>query len=201
MAQYPGQPRRRWPLAIAAGAVIVLAAVGTTWVLAHRTSGAASGTGAFCPGGRDDSGRHKAAACLITSYFALENTSAAQRSARLSDLVLPSALDAARSSYKALDGKVAAEYAAVAATNLQSSATQRDTDVVGQAWVAFVDRYRDTSQVPLAQWWITSFQLRWQDGRWWLNGGVGIQVNATPPTATAAHRTGFGAGWVAAGGG
>lgn len=199
MRQYPGQSSRRWPLALAASVLVALAAAGMTWVFAQGSSGAANGT--VCAGGRDNAGRHQAATCLVESYFALANLPAAQRTAQLADLVLPDALVAARVAYKAFDGTVAVEYAAVAATNLDPSPSQADMDVDGQAWVAFVDSFRNASQPPLAQWWITSFELRWLNGRWWLNGGVGLRVNATPQTVEAAQRDGFGSGWVAAGGG
>ncbi|HYU05325.1 MAG TPA: hypothetical protein VEL02_15900 [Jatrophihabitantaceae bacterium] len=198
MARYPGQQPRRWPLVIVGGAVVMLAGLGTGWALSGRASGSPTTTSAVaCPGGRDDAGRRAAAVCLVTSYFALENSSPGERDAKLAGLVLPGALDSARTSYKALDAKVATEYAAVAATNLTASGTSAAS---GQAWVAFVDSYRDGS-APLAQWWITTFELRWQGGRWWLDGGVATQVDATPQTAGTAPRSGFGPGWVAAGAG
>lgn len=196
MARYPGQQSRRWPLVIVGGAVVMLAGLGTGWALSGRASGSPTATAAAsCPGGRDDAGRRAAAVCLVTSYFALENASPGQREAKLAGLVLPGALDTARTSYKALDPKVATEYAAVAATNVTANGSSAAS---GQAWVAFVDNYRDGS-APLAQWWITTFELRWQGGRWWLDGGVATQVDATPQTAGSAPRSGFGPGWVAAG--
>ena len=198
MARYPGQQSRRWPLVIVGGAVVMLAGLGTGWALSGRASGSPTATAAAsCPGGRDDAGRRAAAVCLVTSYFALENASPGQREAKLAGLVLPGALDTARTSYKALDPKVATEYAAVAATNVTANGSSAAS---GQAWVAFVDNYRDGS-APLAQWWITTFELRWQGGRWWLDGGVATQVDATPQTAGTAPRSGFGPGWVAAGAG
>lgn len=198
MARYPGQQPRRWPLVIVGGAVVMLAGLGTGWALSGRASGSPTTPSAVaCPGGRDDAGRRTAAVCLVTSYFALENSSLGERNAKLADLAVPSALDSARTSYKALDAKVATEYAAVAATNLTARGASAAS---GQAWVAFVDSYRDGS-APLAQWWITTFELRWQDGRWWLDGGVATQVDATPQTAGTAPRSGFGPGWVAAGAG
>jgi len=198
MARYPGQQPRRWPLVIVGGAVVMLAGLGTGWALSGRASGSPSATSTVaCPGGRDDAGRRAAAVCLVTSYFALENSSAGERDVKLADLVLPGSIDSARTSYKALDAKVATEYAAVAATNLTARGASAAS---GQAWVAFVDSYRDGS-APLAQWWITTFELRWQDGRWWLDGGVATQVDATPQTAGTAPRSGFGPGWVAAGAG
>ena len=196
MARYPGQQSRRWPLVIVGGAVVMLAGLGTGWALSGRASGSPTATAAAsCPGGRDDAGRRAAAVCLVTSYFALENASPGQREAKLAGLVLPGALDTARTSYKALDPKVATEYAAVAATNVTANGSSAAS---GQAWVAFVDNYRDGS-APLAQWWITTFELRWQGGRWWLDGGVATQVDATPQTAGSAPRSGFGPGWVASG--
>jgi len=198
MARYPGQQPRRWPLVIVGGVVVMLAGLGTGWALSGRASGSPTTPSAVaCPGGRDDAGRRAAAVCLVTSYFALENSSPGERDAKLASVVLPGALDSARTSYKALDPKVATEYAAVAATNLTASGPSAAS---GQAWVAFVDSYRDGS-APLAQWWITTFELRWQGGRWWLDGGVATQVDATPQTAGTAPRSGFGPGWVAAGAG
>jgi hypothetical protein len=199
MARYPGQQPRRWPLVVVGGAVVMLAGLGTGWALSGRASGSpTTNSPGACPGGRDDAGRRAAAVCLVTSYFALENSPPTARDAKLAGLVRPSALDSARASYKALDAKVSTEYAAVAATNL--TASSGGSAASGQAWVAFVDSYRDGS-APFAQWWITTFDLRWQDGRWWLDGGVATQVDATPQTAGTAPRAGFGPGWVAAGGG
>ena len=199
MARYPGQQPRRWPLVVVGGAVVMLAGLGTGWALSGRASGSpTTNSPGACPGGRDDAGRRAAAVCLVTSYFALENSPPTARDAKLAGLVRPSALDSARTSYKALDAKVSTEYAAVAATNL--TASSGGSAASGQAWVAFVDSYRDGS-APFAQWWITTFDLRWQDGRWWLDGGVATQVDATPQTAGTAPRAGFGPGWVAAGGG
>ena len=199
MARYPGQQPRRWPFVLVGGAVVLLAGLGTGWALSGRASGSVTTSSAVaCPGGRDDAGRRAAAVCLVTSYFALENSAPGEREAKLADLVLPGALDSARTSYKTLDAKVATEYAAVAATNLTASGG--GSAASGQAWVAFVDSYRDGS-APLAQWWITTFDMRWQDGHWWLDGGVATQVDATPQTAGTAPRSGFGPGWVAAGAG
>lgn len=199
MARYPGQQPRRWPFVLVGGAVVLLAGLGTGWALSGRASGSVTTSSAVaCPGGRDDAGRRAAAVCLVTSYFALENSAPGEREAKLADLVLPGALDSARTSYKTLDAKVATEYAAVAATNL--TASSGGSAASGQAWVAFVDSYRDGS-APLAQWWITTFDMRWQDGHWWLDGGVATQVDATPQTAGTAPRSGFGPGWVAAGAG
>jgi hypothetical protein len=174
----------------------VLAGLGTGLTLSGKATGSPAAPTAPCPGARDDAGRRAAAVCLVSSYYALENVTPDVRSAKLAGLVLSSALDATRGSYKVLDPKVATEYAAVAATNL--SAGQSGDDVTGQAWVAFVDSYRDSSP-PLAQWWITGFTMRWQGGQWWLAGGVTTEVDATPPSSGAAPRNGFGPGWVAAG--
>ena len=196
MPHYPGQQPRRWPYA----ALAVVVAVGAGLLVGRATadgstSAAAtpSGGGTACPGGRDAPGRNAAAVCLVQAYFALGGAS--DRDARLGDLVKASELNSVRSAYKALDAKVANEYAAVAATNLQVSGS----DVTGRAWVAFVDSYKDGS-APQAQWWITSFGLHWQDGRWWLSGAVNTILEATPSTASQSQVTGFGTGWVAAGG-
>lgn len=197
MRRYPGQQVRRWPFIGAAGIVAMVVGLGAGWMLAPRTSTAATHE-TFCPGGRDDAGRRAAAVCLVASYFALENVPPGARGAKLAGLVLPAELAAAQMSYQALPANVSTEYSAVAATNVVASQTRPDTDASGQAWVAFVDSYNDGSP-PLAQWWITTFSLRWQDGRWWLYGGVGMQVNATPPSTGAAPRSGFGPGWVAVG--
>lgn len=197
MPRYPGQQVRRWPFVAVAGIVALLAGLGAGWMLAPRASGSATHE-TSCPGGRDVAGRRAAAACLVASYFSLENASPAARDSKLADIVLPAELAATRTSYQALPPNVSTEYSAVAATNVVPSQTRPDTDASGQAWVAFVDSYKDGSP-PLAQWWITTFSLRWQDGRWWLSGGVGMQVNATPPSTGAAPRTGFGPGWVAVG--
>jgi hypothetical protein len=195
MPHYPGQQPRRWPFAVLAVVVAVGAGLLIGRVTASSSADAApkANGSASCPGGRDDAGRRAAAVCLVQAYYAVASTS--DRDARLADLVVPGQLDAARKAYKALDAKVSNEYAAVAATNLQGS----DADATGQAWVAFVDSYKDGSPA-LAQWWITSFGLHWQSGRWWLAGGVGTRVDATPPSAGSASTTGFGPGWVAAGG-
>lgn len=195
MPHYPGQQPRRWPYAVLA--VVVAAGVGL-WVGRITADGptaeakpAASG-GPACPGGRDEAGRRAAAVCLVQAYYALGR--AGDRDARLADLVVSGQVDSVRRSYKALDAKVADEYAAVAATNLTGSGTTVD----GKAWVAFVDSYKDKS-APLAQWWITSFQMRWQGNRWWLNGGVDTTLDATPATTGGAPASGFGPGWVAVG--
>jgi hypothetical protein len=194
MPHYPGQEPRRWPYAVLA----VVVAVGAGLLIGRvtkddRASAATTSSGtAACPGGRDEAGRRAAAVCLVQAYYAA--ASASDRDAQLAYLVVPAQLDAAQKAYKPLDAKVASEYAAVAATNLQGS----DSDATGQAWVAFVDSYKDGSPA-LAQWWITSFGLHWQSGRWWLAGGVTTQTNATPSTSAQAHATGFGPGWVAAG--
>src|SRR5262249_15894557 len=153
-------------------------------------------TKTYCPGGRDDAGRRAAAVCLVASYFSLENVSPAARDANLVDLVLPSELAAARTSYQALAANVSTEYSAFAAP--QARPPRPDPERGGEAGVAFADSHKD-GRPPLSQWWITTFSLRWQDSRWWLNGGVGMQVNATPPSTGAAPRTGFGPGWVAVG--
>ncbi len=192
MARYPGQHPRRWPFVLIGAAVAMLAGLGAGRMISGEASGSPPSTAAVCAGGRDGAGRQAAAVCLVSSYFSLENVAADVRSTKLAGLVLPGALDAARGSYKALDAKVSTEYAAVAATNL--TANRSGDSVAGQAWVAFVDEYKDGS-APLAQWWITSFDLRWQGGRWWLAGGVDTEVDATPPTSGAAPRTGFGPGW------
>ena len=195
MPHYPGQQPRRWPYAVLAVVVAVGAGLWAGRATASSSAEAApkANGSASCPGGRDDAGRRAAAVCLVQAYFAVASTP--DRDARLADLVVPNQLDAARQDYKPLEAKVSSEYAAVAATNLQGS----DSDVAGQAWVAFVDSYKDGSPA-LAQWWITSFGLHWQSERWWLAGGVSTQVDATPSTTAQAQRTGFGPGWVAAGG-
>jgi hypothetical protein len=198
MPHYPGEQRRRWPIVVAVGATAAVIGLLAGWLIGGGSSHASASSAAVCPGNRDDAGRRVAAVCLVTSYFSLENAPPDVRDAGLADLVLPAELDAARQSYRPLDAHVSTEYAAVAATNLASSPTRPDTDATGQAWMAFVDNYKNGSP-PLAQWWITTFELRWQDGRWWLNGGVAAQVNATPQTAGRAPRTGFGPGWVAVG--
>ncbi|HEY3712942.1 MAG TPA: hypothetical protein VGL39_00345 [Jatrophihabitantaceae bacterium] len=204
MPHYPGQQPRRWPYAVLAVVVAAGAGLLVGRATADGSTGAAattSGGGTTCPGGRDAPGRNAAAVCLVQAYFALENVAAAQRDSKLANLIRSDQLDGQRKAYKALDAKVATEYTAVAATKLQPSQTLPDTDASGQAWVAFVDNYKDGSP-PLAQWWLTSFELHWQNGRWWLAGPIGTQVNATPTTAAAAPApgTGFGPGWVAAGG-
>jgi hypothetical protein len=194
MPHYPGQLPRRWPYALLAVVVAVGAGLWAGRATASSSADAApkaNGT-ASCPGARDEAGRRAAAVCLVQAYYAAASTS--DRDARLADLVVPGQLDDARKAYKALDAKVSSEYAAVAATNLQGSGS----DATGQAWVAFVDSYKDGSPA-LAQWWITSFGLHWQSGRWWLAGGVTTQTNATPSSADQAPATGFGPGWVAAG--
>ena len=198
MRRYPGQQPRRWPYILAGGAVALLVGLGAGRMVSGQASGGtpSSAPTIACPGGRDTAGRQAAAVCLVTSYFALENASPDARAAKLAGLVAPGSLDAARAGYKTLDAKVATEDAAVAATHLTPSAD--GSAASGQAWVAFVDSYRDGSPA-LAQWWITSFDLHWQEGRWWLAGGVATEVDATPATAGAAPRTGFGPGWVAAG--
>ena len=195
MPYYPGQQPRRWPYAVLAVVVAVGAGLWAGRATATSSADAApkANGSSSCPGGRDDAGRRAAAVCLVQAYYAAG--AASDRDARLADLVVPNQVDAARKAYKTPDAKVSSEYAAVAATNLQGS----DSDVTGQAWVAFVDSYKDGSPA-LAQWWITSFGMHWQSGRWWLAGGVTTQVDATPSTAAQAQRTGFGPGWVAAGG-
>ena len=193
MPRYPGQLPRRWPFVLVGVVVAMLAGLGVGRMISGQASGSPARPEASCPGGQDAAGRQAAAACLVTSYFALENSSPDARGAKLADLVLPSALSAARTGYKTLDAKVATEYAAVAATNLTPDPNHPDA-ASGQAWVAFVDNYKDGSP-PLAQWWITTFGLHWQDGRWWLDGGVATEVDATPQTSGQAPRTGFGPGW------
>lgn len=196
MPRYPGQQPRRWPYAVLAVVVAAGAGLLVGRVTADGSSAAASTPskdgGPACPGGQDDVGRRAAAVCLVQAYYALGQ--ADDRDARLAAVVAPGQVDSARRAYKALDAKVAQEYAAVAATNLSGSGN----DISGQAWVAFVDSYKDSS-TPLAQWWITSFGLHWQGGRWWLNGVVDTRLNATPSTTGESPTTGFGPGWVAAG--
>lgn len=195
MPHYPGQQPRRWPYAVLA--VVVAAGAG---LLVGRLTADGSTADAktpsngqlACPGGRDDAGRRAAAVCLVQAYYALGTAS--DRNARLADLVVGDRLESTRQSYKALDSKVAQEYAAVAATNLSGSGN----DITGKAWVAFVDSYKDNS-APLAQWWITTFQMHWRGGRWWLGGGVDTSLNATPATGGSASVTGFGPGWVTVG--
>jgi hypothetical protein len=194
MPHYPGQQPRRWPYAVLA--VVVAAGAGLLigrLTKDDRAAASPANGGVTCPGGHDDAGRNAAAVCLVQAYFALGQAS--DRDAKLGDLVKPSELNSVQRAYKALDAKVANEYAAVAATNLQGS----DSDPTGQAWVAFVDSYKDGS-APLAQWWITSFGLHWQDGRWWLSGAVSTKLDATPSSASQSQVAGFGPGWVAAGG-
>lgn len=201
MPHYPGQQPRRWPFAVLAVVVAVGAGLLIGRVTASSSADAAPKANgpASCPGGRDDAGRRAAAVCLVQAYYALENLPTDQREAQLAALVVPNELDAQKHAYKGLDAKVASEYAAVAATNIQPSQTQPDSAASGQAWVAFVDSYKNGSP-PLAQWWITTFDLRWQSGRWWLGGAIGTRVDATPPSSGTASTTGFGPGWVAAGG-
>jgi hypothetical protein len=157
-------------------------------------------SGPTCPGGHDDVGRRAAAVCLVQAYYALENVPADDRNRKLADVVLPSELDGQRKGYKALDAKVASEYSAVAATKIEPSQTQPDTAASGEAWIAFVDSYKDGSP-PLAQWWVVAFDVQWKSGRWWLSGAIGTEINATPTSAAdaPAQRTGFAPGWVAAG--
>jgi hypothetical protein len=193
-ARYPGQQPGRWPPAVVAVLVVAAAVAAGLWAGRATANGATASPagGPSCPGGRDDAGRRAAAVCLVQAYFALGR--APDRDSRLADLVAPGELDAARRAYQPLAAKVAGEYAAVAATRLTGSGAE----ITGQAWVGFVDSYTDGS-APLAQWWITSFALRWQQGRWWLAGGVTAKVDATPASTAAAPVTGFGPGWVAAG--
>jgi len=194
MPRYPGQQRRRWPAALMAGVLTALIGFGIGWVVFGRSGHAALPP---CPGGQDEAGRHRAAACLVSSYFALENLPADQRDAALPDLVVRGAVATARTSYQALQPKVDVEYAAVAATKLSPSSTNPATELAGQAWLAFVDSFKDNTS--MAQWWIATFDLRWSSDRWLLEGGVLLDADATPPTTAPANRNGFGDGWVAVG--
>jgi hypothetical protein len=151
-------------------------------------------SGPTCPGGHDDAGLRAATVCLLQAYFGLGNVPKGERDDKLTDLVLPSELDATRSAYEALKATVAQEYAAVAATNLP----QNGDTVDGQAWVAFLDTYKDNS-TPQSQWWITDFEMHWQSGRWWLSSRVSPTSYATPKTGDATPRGGYGPGWVAVG--
>jgi hypothetical protein len=194
MPSYPGQQRRRWPAVLLAGLLAAAIGFGVGWAVFGRSGHAAAPQ---CPGGQDDAGRHRAAACLVSSYFALENVPPDQRDAALSDLIVRGAVATARSSYQSLQSKVSVEYAAVAATKLAPSPTNPITELNGQAWVAFVDSFKDNTS--MAQWWIARFDLRWSGGRWLLEGGVLLDADATPTTTTPANRNGFGDGWVAVG--
>lgn len=201
MRGYSGHEPRPWRAVAFAAVLACLLGVGAGWLIFHGRSSSAAAPAGPCPGSQHDPvGRDQVAACLVGRYFALANSSGGQRNQQLAQLIRPGDLAQAQKNYQPLPATVASEYAAVAATKLTPNPDRPETDYQGDAWVAFVDSYKDGSP-PRSQWFMTSFELQWQDGRWWLaNSGVGLATDATPPaTAPATGGFGYGPGWVAVG--
>lgn len=201
MSGYSGHEPRPWRVVILAAVLACLIGLGAGWLIFHGRSSSAAAPAGPCPGSQHDTAsRDQVAACLIGRYFAAGNAPAAQRNAQLAQLVDGDDVAAAQKGYQPLDAKVASEYAAVAAMKLTPNPDRPDTDATGQAWVAFVDSYKDGS-TPRSQWYLTTFEIVWRQGRWWLAGsGIGLATDATPPsTAPATGGFGYGPGWVAVG--
>lgn len=216
MATYPGQRSQRGSVLLAV-AVVVALGVGLLagWALFHDGSKSSDATASPCPGGQHDRlEQARAAACLLDAYLALIDEPSPTRDELLAQIVLPANLARERASYPVPTSapvnspgdpvryaKVATEYAAVAAVKA-GTATAPDAyqapDEGFTAWVAKVDSYADGS-VPLCNWYLGHFAVRWNGGRWWLSDRFHADENATPMSYTQGAQSGaFGPGWVAA---
>lgn len=197
MTTYPGQRSRRGAVATALAVIVALGAgVAIGWAVFHSDSHATNAVATPCPGGEHDPReRARAGACLLDAYMALGSQPVAARDSELAGIVLPSKINGFRHDYRAVGSEYPSGttvYASVAAVKLdQNPADSQAPDVGYQVWVPVAVN----TTPPRSAWYLGTFAIRWQSGRWWLTSG--FTYNSTVPTyAMPEASTQFGSGWI-----